>query len=217
MTPMRGLYPIVDLTTLAKRKVPPLEHAAALLTARPAILQLRAKHQPPRDTLELLQQLLPLCRASGTLLFANDRPDLALLAGCDGVHVGQDDLSPHDVRRLAPSLRVGVSTHDETQLDAALAARPEYVAFGPVFSTLSKENPDPELGLVRVASAANRARRASIPLVVIGGLTLSHAPELGRLGVVAAVISDLLAGGVDAASVAARAQAFQKALLDTSI
>ena len=216
MARMRGLYPIVDLTTLAKRNVAPLEHAAAVLTARPAILQLRAKHQSPRETLELLQKLVPLCRANGTLLFANDRPDLALLAGCDGVHVGQDDLSRADVRRLAPRLRVGVSTHDEAQLESALVSEPDYVALGPVFSTVSKENPDPELGLSRVTRAAERARRAGIPLVVIGGLTLAHAHELGRLGVVAAVISDLLADGADAASVSRRAQAFQAALLGSS-
>lgn len=213
MATMRGLYPIVDLTTLAKRNVAPLKFAAAVLTARPEILQLRAKHQTPRATLALLEQLLPLCRASGAQLYANDRPDLALLAGADGVHVGQDDLALADVRRLAPRLSVGVSTHDEAEFEAALAERPDYVAFGPVFSTISKENPHPELGLARVQRAAERAREAAIPLVVIGGLTLTHAAELGRLGAVTAVISDLLADGTDADSVARRAQAFQRALL----
>ncbi len=216
MAPMRGLYPIVDLTTLTKRNVAPLELAAALLTARPAILQLRAKHQSPRETLSLLEQLRPLCRESGTLLFANDRPDLALLARSDGVHVGQDDLPLRDVRRLSPGLRVGVSTHDEAQLEQALAERPDYVAFGPVFTTISKERADPALGLPRVARAAERARTSGIPLVVIGGLTLDHAAELGRLGVVAAVISDLFASGDDLGRVAQRAQAFQNALLGSS-
>lgn len=214
MARMRGLYPIVDLTTLAKRNVAPLEFAAAVLTARPEILQLRAKHQSPRATLELLEQLAPLCRASGTQLYANDRPDLALLARTDGVHVGQDDLALADVRRLSSQLRVGVSTHDEAQLEAALTERPDYVAFGPVFSTASKENADPALGLTRVARAAERAQAARIPLVVIGGLTLDHAAALGRLGVVAAVISDLLADGANPSAVARRARALQSALLE---
>src|SRR5688572_585280 len=110
MTRMRGLYPIVDLDSLSKNGVAALELTAAVLSARPPLLQLRAKHQTPREVLELLRRVRPLCRAAGTLLFANDRPDLALLAEADGVHVGQDDLPLEDVRRLPGSLRVGVST-----------------------------------------------------------------------------------------------------------
>jgi thiamine-phosphate pyrophosphorylase len=210
MARMRGLYPIVDLDTLAKRGVSPLALAKAVLTARPALLQLRAKRQAPREVLGWLRELEPLCRAAGTLLFANDRPDLALISGCDGVHVGQDDVPVAEVRRLSATLRIGVSTHDERQLELALAERPDYVAFGPIFSTVSKEGAAPELGLVRLARAAELARAAGVPLVAIGGLTLASARQLGELGVVAAVISDLLLDGLDAVS--ARASAFQAAL-----
>jgi thiamine-phosphate pyrophosphorylase len=187
--------------------------AEAVLTARPALLQLRAKHQAPKTVLALLEALAPRCRAAGTELFANDRPDLALLAGASGVHVGQDDLPLEAVRRLPGSLRVGVSTHNEAQLAAALAQAPDYVAFGPIFGTLSKERADPALGLGAVAGAAELASKAGIPLVVIGGLTLGVAPELGKCGVMAAVISDLLADGDTAEAIAARAQAWQRALL----
>jgi thiamine-phosphate pyrophosphorylase len=207
MARMRGLYPIVDLDTLAKRNVSPLTLANAVLTARPAVLQLRAKRQTPRQVLSLLRELKPLCAAAGTLLFANDRPDLALIAGVDGVHVGQDDVPVAEVRRLSATLRVGVSTHDERQLEQALAERPDYVAFGPIFSTVSKEHADPEIGLSRLAHAAELARAAGVPLVAIGGLTLGVARQLGELGVVAAVISDLLTDGPDAIS--ARARSFQ--------
>jgi thiamine monophosphate synthase len=86
------------------------------------------------------------------------------------------------------------------------------VAFGPIFTTTSKRGADPALGLERVAEAAALAQAAGIPLVVIGGLTLQVAPELARHGVSAAVISDLLAGGVDADSLATRAAAWQTAL-----
>jgi thiamine-phosphate pyrophosphorylase len=212
MTRMRGLYPIVDLDTLAKRAVPALLLAEAVLTARPPLLQLRAKHQSPRAVLDLLTQLKPLCARAGTLLFANDRPDLALLAEVDGVHVGQDDLPIEDVRRLPGKLRIGVSTHDELQLERALALRPDYVAYGPIFSTASKELADPALGLAALGRASKLARAAGIPLVAIGGLTLDVAPELAKGSVVAAVISDLLADGDAASAISARAKRWQVAL-----
>ncbi len=212
MARMRGLYPIVDLDTLQKRNAAPLQLAEAVLTARPPILQLRAKHQAPRVVFELLTQLKLLCERAGTLLFANDRPDLALLGGADGVHLGQDDLPIEAVRRLPGKLRVGVSTHDERQLRAALALRPDYVAYGPIFATSSKEGADPALGLDRLARAAELAHAADVPLVAIGGLTLDVAQRLSRHGVLAAVISDLLSDGTDPTAIAARSTAWQIAL-----
>ena len=212
MASMRGLYPIVDLDSLSRNGVTPLELAAAALSARPAILQLRAKHQTPRDVLALLRQLKPLCRGAGTLLFANDRPDLALLAQVDGVHVGQDDLPLEEIRKLTGQLRVGVSTHDLQQLESALKLRPDYVAFGPIFATSSKVGADPALGLLRLRQAGELARQAAIPLVAIGGLTLSVAADVGRAGALAAVISDLLAEGSAREQIAGRARAWQAAL-----
>jgi thiamine-phosphate pyrophosphorylase len=212
MARMRGLYPIVDLDTLARRSIAPLAFAEAVLTVRPPLLQLRAKRQTPREVLQLLTELKPLCARSGTLLFANDRPDLALLADVDGVHVGQDDVPLSAVRRLPGGLRVGVSTHDHEQLASALAERPDYVAFGPIFSTTSKQNADPALGLAALTRASEQAQAAGVPLVAIGGLTLNLAPELAKLPLLAAVISDLLAEGDAVAPIAARALAWQTAL-----
>ena len=212
MTRMRGLYPIVDLDSLSKQGVPALLMAEAVLTARPPLLQLRAKHQSPRAVLELLTQLKPLCAQAGTLLFANDRPDLALLAEVDGVHVGQDDLPLQAVRRLPGKLRVGISTHNEAQLEAALALQPDYVAYGPIFATFSKERAEPALGLAALARAAELAHTAGVPLVAIGGLTLEMAPALAKSAVVAAIISDLLRDGGEASAIGARALSWQTAL-----
>lgn len=212
MTPMRGLYPIVDLDTLATRQLGPLELAEAVLTARPHLLQLRAKHASPRDVLALLERLKPLCAKAGTALFANDRPDLAILAGAEGVHVGQDDLPIEAVRRLRGELKVGISTHNAAQLVQALALKPAYVAFGPIFATRSKERHEPVLGMQALLDAATLAARAQIPLVAIGGLGLGVAEELGKTGVIAAVISDLLLDGDASSAVAARARAWQAAL-----
>src|ERR1043165_8667517 len=114
---MRGLYAIVDVTSLLRRHLPILEVARAVAAARPAALQLRAKDLAPREVLQLLRAIHPICRESGVPLFANDRPDLAMLAGCEGVHVGQGDLPVGIVRRIAPMLRIGVSTHSLSEVE----------------------------------------------------------------------------------------------------
>jgi thiamine-phosphate pyrophosphorylase len=192
---VRGLYPIVDVDSLKELGAAPravIDFAERVLAARPALLQLRAKHSGAKDTLELLRALRPLCTRAGTRLFANDRADLAVLAQCDGVHVGQDDLPLALVRQIAPNLLVGVSTHNPAQLSEALAEQPDYVAFGPVFSTKSKARPDPAVGLAGLAAAHHAARARGIPLVAIGGIHLTRAPEVAAHSDLAAVIAALL-------------------------
>jgi thiamine-phosphate pyrophosphorylase len=132
-----------------------------------------------------------MCHRAGVPLVANDRPDLAILAGCDLVHVGQDDMPVERVRRIAPGLGVGISTHNMEQLDAALAARPAYVAFGPVFPTTSKQNPDPVVGVAALATAYARARAAGVPLVAIGGITYERARSLVASADAVAVVAEL--------------------------
>lgn len=217
MTISHGLYAILDVDVLARRGVdahaPGVAEsiASALLSARPVALQLRAKSDGARATLALLRRIAPLARGASVPFFANDRPDLALLAEADGVHVGQDDLPLEDVRRIAPGLRLGVSTHDLAQLSRALDARPDYVAFGPVFGTSSKANPDPVVGLEGLRAAAARAREAGVPLVAIGGVDRARARAVADAGATAgAVISDLLNTNVEV--IAARASELQAAL-----
>ncbi|HEY3235235.1 MAG TPA: thiamine phosphate synthase, partial [Polyangiaceae bacterium] len=208
---MRGLYPIIDLDSLTALKLDPLEFAHAVLTARPELVQLRAKHASPRETLTLLRALRPACTRAGSLLFANDRPDLALLADCDGVHVGQDDLSVTEVRRIGPRLRIGVSTHNPVELEQALQAKPSYVAFGPVFATRSKGNPDPVVGFEALLDAAQRARAAGCALVAIGGVDLEHASQIQSAEIAGAVIGGLLPPDGDIEKVATLAQSLQSA------
>jgi thiamine-phosphate pyrophosphorylase len=189
---MRGLYAIVDVDFLRSAQVPWLDFAGEVLEARPVVLQLRAKSAGARETLERLRALKPLCARAKVPLFANDRPDLAVLAGCDGVHVGQEDLPVSEVRRFARSLRIGVSTHDLGQLETALSDKPDYVAYGPVFPTSSKKRPSPVVGLDGLRAAAERASLRAIPLVAIGGIELSRAAEVARITPLGAVISALL-------------------------
>lgn len=209
---MRGLYPIVDVDTLQRRGISALDFARSVLEARPPLLQLRAKNLGAHDTLQLLRALRPLCSAAGTRLIANDRPDLALLAACDGVHIGQDDLPLGLVRKIAPNLLVGVSTHDEAQLAAALAEKPDYVAFGPIFGTASKENADPSVGVERLSAAYNAARAAGIPLVAIGGIDLTRARQIAVSCDVIAVIAALLPSASDVQECAQRAREFSQAV-----
>jgi thiamine-phosphate pyrophosphorylase len=206
---MKGLYAIVDTSLLARRGTDPIAYARAVLAAKPAALQLRAKDVPARAVLALLRMLGPLCRQAGVPLVANDRADLAALAGCDAVHIGQEDLPFDLVHRIAPQLAVGLSTHNLDQLERAMALRPRYVAYGPVFATSTKENADPVVGIdgLRLATAA--ARAAGIPLVAIGGITLERAPSIANAADMFAVIADLHPEGTSLHDVTERALAFQ--------
>jgi thiamine-phosphate pyrophosphorylase len=186
---MRGLYAIVDVATLTRLDLSVTDVASALMAARPAALQLRAKDLAPRETLQLLRALHPICRTAGVPLFANDRVDLAALAGCEGVHVGQDDMPIATIRRMAPELRVGVSTHSPEQVRRALADRPDYIALGPIFETSSKAHADPVVGVETLRAVA---ADCPVPLVAIGGIDLARAAEVGRATRLGAVIAGLL-------------------------
>jgi thiamine-phosphate pyrophosphorylase len=196
---VRGLYAIVDVETLVKRGLDPLRFGRSVLDARPAAIQVRDKASGSGATLRLLRVLAPLAASVGVPLYVNDRPDLALLAGAHGVHVGQDDLPVEAARALAQSLgkalRVGLSTHNATQVEAALTpASPDYLAIGPVFSTASKPNASPALGLEQLATLSTRARaaRPELPLVAIGGITHETAGAVAALIPAVAVIQALL-------------------------
>jgi thiamine-phosphate pyrophosphorylase len=209
---MRGFYAILDVALVRARELDEIAVARCLLAANPCALQLRAKDLGAREVLALLRRLQPLCQRAGVPLVANDRADLAALAACDAVHVGQDDI-PYDlVARLAPGLRVGISTHDVAQLDRALAARPMYVAYGPVFATRTKANPDPVVGVEGLREAAARAARAGIPLVAIGGITLERCAELAEIASACAIIGDVFSEPGGEAAITERAGLIAAAL-----
>lgn len=200
---MRGLYAIVDTDTLNARGVDPVAFAEAVLDGRPAALQLRDKSGSAKNTLDLLIAIAFLARRAGVPFFANDRPDLALIAGCDGVHVGQEDLSVSAVRLLAaraappdgaPRFLVGVSTHDRDELDQAIREQPDYIAVGPIFTTASKQNASPVVGLdeLRARVAIVRERAPGTPVVAIGGISRRTAPQVGAVCDAVAVISSIV-------------------------
>ena len=124
-------------------------------------------------------------------LIMNDRADLCLAAEFDGVHVGQDDLSPPSIRKIiGPDCWLGFSTHNPQQLQQGDRTSADYLAIGPVFSTSSKDKPDPVVGLEGVRQARELTRK---PLVAIGGITRANAASVIEAGADSvAVISDLL-------------------------
>jgi thiamine-phosphate diphosphorylase len=165
-------------------------HAAeALLTAGAHILQFRHKGHFDRDTYAQAQQIAAMCEQARILFVINDRVDVAMLLDA-AVHVGQDDLPPLHARKLIGEPQIlGFSTHNEAQLAAAASEPIDYVALGPIFSTMSKQNPDPQVGLAELRRLKPLAR---VPLVAIGGITRATAPDVWAAGADSiAVVGDL--------------------------
>jgi thiamine-phosphate pyrophosphorylase len=199
LPPPPFLYPIVDVAALGGRSVG--EAVSALAAAGVRLLQLRAKDVTDRALLALAREAVAAAHAGGARLLVNDRADVARIVGADGVHVGQEDLSPADARAVLGSEAViGVSTHDLDQLRRAMAEPVDYVALGPIFATASKAHPDPVVGLETLRAARGIATR---PLVAIGGITRARSADVARAGAEGvAVISDLLKADDLAAAVA---------------
>jgi len=188
-----AFYPILDPLQVAQRGLDTMEVARALLQAGAEWVQFRHKGQYARQDYALAAEVGRLVQQAGAKYVINDRVDIALMVGADGVHVGQDDLSPSEVRKIAGErLFIGYSTHNEAQLRAAAKEPIDYLALGPLFGTVSKENPDPTVGIVELA----RLRPLSAkPLVAIGGITRENAAQAFEAGADSvAIISNFLVG-----------------------
>ena len=184
------LYAIIDPTQTLD--LSPVAVADILLSAGVRLIQYRGKTDTSRRLLDVCSEIAERVRYAGGVFIVNDRADVALLAGASGVHVGQDDLPVEHVRRvLSGGQRVGLSTHTRTQVEKAEATSADYIAFGPIFPTGSKERPDPVVGLDRLREMRALTRK---PLVAIGGITLDNAASVIEAGADSvAVIHDLLA------------------------
>lgn len=155
-------------------------------------VQLRLKDRPEEELRAQISNARALCAAAGAQLVVNDHWRIAIDAGCDFVHLGQEDMTEADLPALRRhGLRLGLSTHDEAELERALAAEPDYVALGPIYPTLLKQMPWAPQGLARLGEWKRLV--GALPLVAIGGLT----PERGRAALEAgadsaAVVTDVL-------------------------
>jgi thiamine-phosphate pyrophosphorylase len=199
------LYAIIDPARTGG--VLPAVVAKELASAGVQLIQFRDKHAASRQLYEVCVELKELLRGSGCSLIVNDRADVARATKAAGVHLGQDDLPVEMARRvLAPDQWIGCSTHSLDQVVAADRTTADYVAFGPIFPTASKENPDPVVGLEGLREARRATRK---PLVAIGGINLRNAGEVLAAGADSvAVIGDLL----NAPDIRDRAQEFLSVL-----
>lgn len=156
------------------------------------LVQLRVKDKSEDELRAVIARSRDLCAAHGATLVVNDYWRLAIEEGCDFVHLGQEDLAQADLAAIrAAGCRLGVSTHDPAELETALAARPDYVALGPVYPTVLKEMKWAPQGLERVR--AWKAALNDLPLVAIGGLTPERARGVLAAGAdSAAVVTDVL-------------------------
>src|ERR1041385_2320866 len=199
------LYPIIDFSCFSTKPDPVMaivRYAEELIAAGATLIQLRDKSQPEqtRRFLSCARELRRLtwgaeAKPRATVII-NDRIDLCLAADADGIHLGQDDLSPESARKIFDQVKdgktriIGFSTHNLAQLREADSLPVDYIAIGPVFATGSKANPDPVVGLEGVRQARQATRK---PLVAIGGITRQNCSQVKAAGADAvAVISDLL-------------------------
>lgn len=185
----RGPYLLCDDTV--RPDLPLGEKAARLLAGGARVLQLRMKRTPPREALAAAREVVDACHRAGAVCLLNDRVDLALLAGADGVHVGDEDLPPEAARELlGPGRLVGVTVRNAVGARAAKEAGADYVGVGPVFGTTTKQVPAPVLGLEGLAGVV---RDSPLPVVGIGGVGLANIAKVASTGVHgAAVVSDAL-------------------------
>ena len=202
------LYAIVDVELCASAGRVPIDVVRGFLSAGVRLIQLRAKTWESGAFLDLAHAAVAEATAAGALIIVNDRADVAAISGAQGLHVGQDDLSPSDARRVVGDAScLGLSTHSERQWTMALQAPVSYIAIGPVFGTGTKATGYQPVGLDTVARVTAMAGDR-VPVVAIGGITLERAPSVIAAGASSvAVISDLMVGSPEA-----RARAFLQAL-----
>lgn len=167
-----GLYPVVDSVLWIER----------LLSVGVRTIQLRIKDMRDEDVEADVIAAIELGRRYDARLFINDYWQLAIKHSAYGVHLGQEDLETTDLKAIqAAGLRLGVSTHDDMEIDVALTARPSYIALGHVFPTQTKQMPSSPQGLTQLASHIERL--TDYPTVAIGGISLARAPAVLATGV----------------------------------
>jgi thiamine-phosphate pyrophosphorylase len=186
------VYPILDTASLKRLNVDAIAAAAALIEGGAQIVQFRHKGFWSRDIFAQAAEIAKLCRESSATFIVNDRADYARVLNA-GLHLGQDDLLPADARKVVgPDTLIGFSTHSSKQMKSAAAEPVDYVAFGPVFVTASKERPDPTVGIELLREIRELTTR---PLIAIGGIQLGTARDCWDAGadsvaVISAVLPD---------------------------
>jgi thiamine-phosphate pyrophosphorylase len=184
------IYPLTD------RRISGISHAEQaekLIDGGARLIQLREKYAAPDEFYEMAKQAVELANRSGVGIIINDRVDIALALKAGGIHLGQEDLPPAEARKLlGPNAIIGYSTHNIEQVDAAKNEPVDYIAFGPIYPTASKEDPDPVVGLEKLREI--KTLIGDLPLVAIGGINAENYREVLAAGadsvaMISAVIS----------------------------
>jgi thiamine-phosphate pyrophosphorylase len=183
------IYPITDVRLT---KIPHAEQVKKLIEGGAEVIQLREKSASPKEFYASAEEALDVARQHNVKIIINDRVDIALALGADGVHLGQDDLPPEYARKiLGEKAIIGFSTHNVEQAISAVKHPINYLAIGPVFTTKTKENPDKVVGIEGVKKV--RQAIGDFPLVAIGGINLENSCDVFNIGANSvAIISDLL-------------------------
>lgn len=203
-TRLPRFYAILDPSP--RPELPLVELARILAAAGVRLVQVRSKQASSRELLAVAKELLALL-PSGCALIVNDRADVAALAGAGGVHLGQDDLPTAAAREiLGPGALIGLSTHSEGQVRAAASAPVDYLAFGPIFATTSKAQPNSVVGCEGLKQARRLTEK---PLVAIGGITPENAARVIEAGADSVAV---ISGWLAAQDIARRLEEYRRAL-----
>lgn len=169
-----GLYIIATNPTLSYGKV-----AEICVQNSVKYLQLREKDIPDKKLLEIALEMKSVTKGSQTKLVINDRPDIALLSDADALHLGQDDISMEQARKIVGQMPIGLSTHSIEQAQEALKLKPAYIGFGPIYQTTTKKNPDPTVGTQLLSAVL---KFATVPVVAIGGIFPENVKDVVATG-----------------------------------
>ncbi len=196
---IRGLYGMVDVPEHGATVTAAVALATQLIEGGARILQARGKHAHGGALFAIASAVLATCRAHDCRFIVNDRLDVALAVGADGVHLGQDDVPLAAARKLAPpGFLIGISTHNLAQARSAADGGADYIGFGPVFATSTKINPDPVVGLEQLALVS----QLQLPVVAIGGITLDQITAVAKTGAAAAAVISAVNGARDVVAAA---------------
>jgi thiamine-phosphate pyrophosphorylase len=201
---LRGLYVLTDERMGGGHEA----IARAALAGGARVLQLRDKSTPPNELLSIARRLRVMTREANAVLLINDRPELAARCEADGVHLGPDDASPEDARRLlGPQAIVGVSCGDAREAVAAWRAGASYVGAGSLYATATKGDAGEPIGLEGLRAIV---RATPLPVAAIGGITLQRAPDVARAGAAMLCAISSIAGAGDEEAMARAARAMRE-------
>lgn len=170
-----GLYVIITRPTLPYSSI-----AEQCVRLGISMLQLREKHLSDNELLRIAREIRSITKGTCTNLVINDRPDIAALCDADYLHLGQDDISIEDARKILGNMKIGLSTHSIEQVKDAIQKKPDYIGFGPIFPTNAKAKPDPPVGTALLKQVVDFS---PVPVVAIGGIFPENIDLVLRTGV----------------------------------